>query len=147
MPLIEKHREEQSLGKLISIIHWQSRMYVESKLKPYNLGWGEFHVLRKLYEKRDMKQRDITDYLRITKATTSKVIHKLERDGYITRKKYRRDGRTYLVKPTRKAMKLKSRLERISREWNSILLEGFDESEKENIKHALSKMAENAKGE
>ena len=42
-------------------------------------------------------------------------------------------------------MKLKSRLERISTEWNSILLAGFTESEKENIKHALSKMAENAR--
>ena len=145
MLLREKHGGEQSLGKLISIIHWQSRIYVENKLKPYNLGWGEFHVLRKLYEKKEMKQNEITDCLRITKATTSKVIRKLEKDGYIIRKKDRKDARTYLIKPTRKAMKLKSRLERISTEWNSILLAGFTESEKENIKHALSKMAENAR--
>jgi len=145
MLLREKHGGEQSLGKLISIIHWQSRIYVENKLKPYNLGWGEFHVLRKLYEKKEMKQNEITDCLRITKATTSKVIRKLEKDGYIIRKKDRKDARTYLIKPTRKAMKLKSRLERISTEWNSILLAGFTELEKENIKHALSKMAENAR--
>ncbi|RLF46263.1 MAG: hypothetical protein DRN17_00850 [Thermoplasmata archaeon] len=145
MLLREKYGEGQSLGKLISIIHWQSRIYVENKLKPYNLGWGEFHVLRKLYEKKEMKQNEITDCLRITKATTSKVIRKLEKDGYIIRKKDRKDARTYLIKPTRKAMKLKSRLERISTEWNSILLAGFTESEKENIKHALSKMAENAR--
>jgi len=145
MPLREKHGGEQSLGKLISIIHWQSRIYVENKLKPYNLGWGEFHVLRKLYEKKEMKQNEITDCLRITKATTSKVIRKLEKDGYIIRKKDRKDARTYLIKPTRKAMKLKSRLKKISTEWNSILLAGFTESEKENIKHALSKMAENAR--
>ncbi|HHH78250.1 MAG TPA: MarR family transcriptional regulator [Thermoplasmatales archaeon] len=147
MPPIEKHGEEQSLGKLISIIHWQSRMYVESKLKPYNLGWGEFHVLRKLYGNRELRQNEITDRLKITKATTSKVIKKLEKDGYIVRKRDRTDNRTYVIKATRRAMKLKSRLERISREWNSILLEGFDESEKRSIEHALSKMAENAKGE
>jgi len=144
MPLTEKHGGEQSLGKIISIIHWRSRIYVENKLKPYNLGWGEFHVIRKLYEKKEMRQSEITDCLKITKATTSKIIKKLEEGEYIARKKDRKDSRTYLIKPTRKAMKLKSRLQKISREWNSVLLEGFTELERENIKHALLKMAENA---
>lgn len=144
MPGTGRDKNEQSLGKIFSIIHWQSRMYVENKLRKYDLGWGEFHVLRKLYEKKEMRQKEITDCLGITKATTSKVMKKLEEEGYIGRKRDRKDSRTYVIRPTRKAMKLKSPLGRISREWNGALLWGFTESEKENISHALSKMAENA---
>ncbi len=143
-----KNRDgEQSLGKIFSIIHWQSRIFVEKKLKKYGLGWGEFHVLRKLCNRKEMKQNEITDCLKITKATTSKVLHRLEEDGYITRRSDKNDRRTYVIRATRKAMKLKNVLQGISREWNDTLFSGgFEENEKANIIHALMKMAENAEG-
>ncbi len=144
MPLAEKQNGEQSLGKILSTIHWQSRIYVEKKLKPYDLGWGEFHVLMKLCDRKEMKQSEITECLRITKATTSKVIHRLEKDGYITRKRYKRDERTYIVRATRKAVKMKTSLRKISREWNGILLNGFEKNEGKEIRHALSKITKNA---
>jgi len=140
----EKGKKFESLGKIFSAIHWQSRIYMERKLKPYNLGWGEFHVLRKLYDNKEMRQNEITDCLKVTKSTTSKVMKKLEGEGYIVRRKDRMDNRTYVIRVTRKAMKLKTSLEKISREWNNILLEGFGDDDIPVIINALEKMAENA---
>ncbi|MGC9308910.1 MAG: MarR family winged helix-turn-helix transcriptional regulator, partial [Thermoplasmatota archaeon] len=74
-----------SLGKLFSILHWQTRIYVEHQLSSINLTWGEFHILMRLCHAGQMSQRDVTEQLHVSKATTSKMIQKLEADGYIQR--------------------------------------------------------------
>ncbi|MFO8132976.1 MAG: MarR family transcriptional regulator [Thermoplasmatota archaeon] len=133
-----------SLGKLFSILHWQTRIYVEQQLASTNLTWGEFHILMRLCHAGQMSQRDVTEQLHVSKATTSKMIQKLERDGYIQRKQDERDHRTYIVHTTGKAQRLHTRLKNISNRWNDILLNGLTRRQRDAIVTGLNQMIQQA---
>jgi len=133
-----------SLGKLFSVLHWQTRIFVEKQLAHTGLTWGEFHILMRLYARQQMTQSDITRQLRITKATTCKMVAKLENDGYVTRERCPRDGRTFSIRPTAKALEVRELLRSISHRWNALLLAPFSPEEQEALLQALSRLAERA---
>lgn len=133
-----------SLGKLFSILHWQTRIFVEKRLAHTGLTWGEFHILMRLYGQQRMTQRDITHQLRITKSTTCKMVAKLENDGYVVRERCPRDRRTFSIRPTSKALDMGERLRSISRQWNDLLLTPFSPEERETLLQRLSCLAQRA---
>ncbi len=133
-----------SLGKLFSILHWQSRIYVERQLASINLTWGEFHILMRLCHEGQMSQRDVTKQMHISKATTCKMIQKLERDGYIRREQDAKDHRTYVIHTTGKARCLHTRLKNISGRWNDILLDGLTQKQQKILVTGLTKMTRQA---
>jgi len=135
---------KQSIGKFFSIIHWQTRLYMEEKLRPYGLGGGKLHILIMLYHKDGLSQQEISRSLRIDKATVSREIRKLEKQGYVIRKKDLKDKRIYRVHLTEKARKIKSTVKKEARRWQRILLKDFTEKEKKSIMQMLEKIAQNA---
>jgi len=132
-----------SIGKLFSIIHWQTRLYIEEKLKPYGLGGEKLHILIILYHRDGLSQQEISKKLHIDKATASREIRKLERQGYIVRKKDPKDERIYRVYLTKKARKIKSIVKKEAHEWQSILLKHFTKEEQKFIIKAMEKIAQN----
>lgn len=133
-----------SLGRLFTILHWQTRIYVERKLASVNLSWGEFHILMRLCHAGEMNQRDITEQLHISKATTSKMLQKLEKDGYIRREKDTDDRRTYIIHTTQKARHLHTKLSDISSRWNEILLKELSGPEQKTVISGLNGMIQQA---
>jgi len=133
-----------SLGKLFSILHWQTRIYVEQQLASINLTWGEFHILMRLCHAGQMSQRDVTEQLHVSKATTSKMIQKLERDGYIKREQDTHDRRTYIIHTTSKAQRLHAKLKTISSTWNTILLQELPEQKQKTVITGLNTMIQQA---
>lgn len=133
-----------SLGKLFSILHWQTRIYVEHQLSSINLTWGEFHILMRLCHAGQMSQRDVTEQLHVSKATTSKMIQKLETDGYIKREPDKHDRRTYIIHTTDKAQRLHAKLKAISSTWNHILLDRLTRQEQDTFINGLNTMIQQA---
>jgi DNA-binding MarR family transcriptional regulator len=120
-------------------------MYFEKKLRSYNLSWAELHALIKITGREGpISQSDITKKLHITKGTTSKTLQKLENDGYITRKRDRKDKRIYRIHLTDKAMKLKPEIYKIRQKWKEKIFKEFKKEEKDLIFSLLHKMVENA---
>lgn len=133
-----------SLGKLFSILHWQTRIFVEHQLSSTNLTWGEFHILMRLCHAGQMSQPDVTRQLHISKATTSKMIRKLEQEGYIRREEDERDHRTYIIYTTPKARRLHAKLRDISSRWNHMLLDDLTREERGVIVAGLNAMVQQA---
>ncbi|MEA1993319.1 MAG: MarR family transcriptional regulator [Euryarchaeota archaeon] len=141
---MREKKKDPPILKLFSIIHWQTRIFIEKKLGPYDLSWGELHILIRLYKWGDgVTQKRLSQDLRISKATTSKMVRKLEEEGYIMRKKGTRDARCYRVYLTEKEKKLSPILKEIREEGEGILFEGFTEKEKESLIKDLNKIIEN----
>ena len=134
----------QSIGRLFSIIHWQTRIYIEEKLKPYEIKGGKIPILIILYHKDALSQQEISKKLRIDKATASREIRELEKQGYIIRKKDPKDKRIYRVYLTEKAKNIKSIVKKEARKWQSTLLKGFTKEERRSIMKILEKIAQNA---
>ena len=135
---------QESIGRLASIIFRCSQVYMNNELKKYNIGIGQIYFLKKLRDKDGMNQEHLAESLNFSKATSTRAIKKLELEGYIVRKKDNIDKRAYNVFITKKGKKLMNIFRNISSDWTDILLTGFTENEKELFINFLKKTIENA---
>lgn len=133
-----------SIGRYISIIHRYFRIYLDRELREYNIGSGQFHILKVLYDHDGISQDEIGKYLNQDKSTTAKNIKKLVKEGYIIRRVDRADRRAYKIYLAEKARRIKPKILKILRRWTDILSTGFKGEEKEEALNKLSKMTENA---
>lgn len=113
-------------------------------IESYNIGSGQYIFLIALYKKEGISQEQISEHLKVDKATTARAIKRLEKEGYIRRAIDENDKRAYKIYLTQKALNIKSELYGVIRKWENMLSSGLSESEKEIFLKMLKTMAENA---
>lgn len=134
----------KSIGKWISILHRQSQVYLNRKLKPYGLNYSEYIYLVNLQESDEVNQKHLSDLLIIDGAFTARALKSLENKGYIIREKSRSDKRSYKIKLTEKGIKIQPIILEALKSWTDIISEGMDEEEKDSIIQKLKAMSNNA---
>lgn len=137
-------KENDSLGKWISILYRYGQAFIGKKLDKFNIGRGQYIFLLSLYKKDGVSQEEISFHLKIDKATTAKALKKLEDEGYIRREQDDDDKRAYKVYLNKKAIEIKPFVLEAVSEWSNILSSGLTESEKADALRVFDKMAENA---
>jgi len=115
-----------------------------NKLKKYNLGIGQLHFLKKLYLKDGINQEYLAKSLNYSKATSTRAIQKLEKEGFITRRRDVNDKRACNIFLTDKGKSLEPEINKIISEWGTILLTGFDDDEQKKFIGFLKKTIDNA---
>jgi len=93
-------KKEESIGRMISIIHRIGQSHLGKKLKPYNIGAGQIEMLAGLLLKAGRSQDEVPSNFRCGKATAARAIQHLERHGYVERRQSVNDGRVkrYLLR-------------------------------------------------
>jgi len=137
-------KNNSSIGRYISILYRYFQMYLDRELKPYNIGSGQFPILKVLHHHDGISQEKIRNYLRTDKGTIAKSIKRLVTEGYIIRKIDQADKRAYKIYLTEKAYKIKPDIQKILKKWTDILSDGFTEEERTAVLKLLSKMTQNA---
>jgi len=117
---------------------------MHDQLQEYNLGSGQFHFLMMLYKKDGVNQKTLAETLNIDKATSTRAIKKLEKQGFVTRKRDINDHRNYNVFITEKAKKIKPKIREMLRNWTDILLKDISKEEEDQLFNLLEKIAQNA---
>lgn len=135
---------ESSIGRWISILYRYRQNYIGKKLEPYHIGSGQFFFLIVLSKKNGISQEELSDHLKIDKATTAKAIQKLEDEGYVDRIIDAKDKRAYQVYLTDKALKVIPIINEAVKDWERMITTGLSENESVIIEQILSKMAQNA---
>ena len=135
--------ENKSIGRLISILYRQSKVYFHRKLEPYGLGHGQMPVLMFIIHHKGSTQHDISDHFLLDKGSTSSLIKNLEKNGFIRREQHGEDRRSYKLYPTQKTERLLPEFHQIFQGWTEILLAGFNDDEKEQSFTLLNRMIEN----
>lgn len=138
------HTKPTSIGHRISILYRLGQCYLDTELKVYGFGSGQFMFLMTLLKKDGISQETLTSILNIDKGTTARALHKLERAGYVLRITDPEDKRANLVYVTPKATKLKPALLEITSKWTNGLLENCTDKERDQVFRLLSRLAENA---
>lgn len=138
-------QNEKSVGRYISILYRHAQVYISSRMKPYNIGSGQYSFLLVLYRNDGISQEELSDQLMIDKGTTARAIEKLEKAGYVVREKNPRDRRAYNVYITDKARELQPVLYEKMLSWTDILLEDLSLEEKDMLYVILRKMVNSAK--
>jgi DNA-binding MarR family transcriptional regulator len=129
--------------KLISIIYRANMSRLEQQLKSYGIGSGQFLFLLGLYCTEGINQDELSTFLGFDKATTARALTKLEKEGFIYRKRDESDRRSKKLYITNKAQSIKTEIQKLSKEWNEKLFEGFSKEEKDKTNDFLVRMVEN----
>jgi DNA-binding MarR family transcriptional regulator len=135
---------QESLGRLISCLYRYTHMYLSHELEQYNIGSGQFSFLMALYREDGVHQEDLAQSIKIDKATCTRAVKKLVKEGYITRKRDPEDKRAYRIFLTEKGKTMEPVLKHISETWKTILLTGFTEEEKGLVMDFLKRIVQNA---
>lgn len=136
--------QKYSINRWISILYRYGQSYISKQLETYNVGSGQYIFLIALYKKDGISQEEISDYLKIDKATTAKSIRRLEKEGYVKRDIDSKDKRAYKVYLTQKAFDIRPIIYNVLKKWSAVLSEGLTEDEKSITLNLLSRMAKNA---
>lgn len=134
------HTNHKSVGKYISILYRQAQSYIANQMKPYNIGGGQYMFLTILYERDGINQEELSNQLKMDKGTTARAIDKLEKAGYVIRKRNTEDRRVYNVFITDKARKIEPILYRTLISWTDILVGDLNQEERESLYMILEKM-------
>jgi DNA-binding MarR family transcriptional regulator len=97
-----------------------------------------------LYNHDGINQENLSEQLHIDKATVTRALNKLEKEGYITRKKDNFDRRSYLIFLTEKAKNLQPAIKTILKNWTIKVLNDISHDEQINLYNLLEKMKENS---
>ncbi len=136
--------ENPSVLKLYSNIHRKLIMHLRKKITPYGFSRGEFPFLVRLLKKGDgISQKEICRDVQISKSTTSKMINKLEAEGYLRMEKDPKDRRVKLIYLTDKKHDIDHIVREIEKEVDDILFKGFTREERDVFIGYLMRIQEN----
>jgi DNA-binding MarR family transcriptional regulator len=136
--------EKEPLIKWISIIYRYSLIYANKKLKDFDITGGELSFFIYIVDMEGITQEELSNHLKINKSTTAKAVKSLEKKGYVTKKIYDKDKRSYNLYPTKKAVELRKQMRKLAFSWNDILLCDMEKKDKQRVYELIVKMAENA---
>ena len=136
--------ERYFIAKWSSILYRYGQSYIGKQLETYGIGSGQFVFLIILFKNNGISQENMSERLKIDKATTAKSIRKLEDAGYVERIVDSEDKRAYKVFLTSKALDIKPFLQKVLTEWEKIITDGLSKDEKKPVSGLLEKMAGNA---
>lgn len=92
---------------------------------------------------RPIYQKDVEAEFSITRATTSKMLSLMERNGLIVRLPVAMDGRLKELRLTEKAQAFAQRVHRGGEEFDRIVTRGLTDEEQQVLLRALRKMQDN----
>ncbi len=150
MPLIHLRvrtlkSNENSIGRLISIIYRFGHSHISRKLENQNIGRGQHSILLTLFRNGGISQQEISDYLQLDKSSIAKWIKKLEDGGYIERSVDLIDKRINKVSLTQKGLDIIPMVKKAIENWEDIVLSDLSDNEKQVLEQVLIKMAEKRK--
>lgn len=134
--MYDKH---DSIGRMISILYRMGQTNMGKRLKPYNIGKGQFVFLAALLVKDGISQDELSGNFSCDKATATRAVQHLEKHGYVQRIQSVEDARFKIVFVTDKARKFEPLLLSFVKEWTETLLNGFNDDEKQLLLSLLKR--------
>ncbi|NMM63947.1 MarR family transcriptional regulator [Clostridium sp. P21] len=75
--------QDESFGRYISVIYRYLQILLNHRLKSYGIGSGQYIFLSAIYNNEGISQKELTNLIKIDRATTAKALKKLEKSGYV----------------------------------------------------------------
>jgi DNA-binding MarR family transcriptional regulator len=139
-----KWNETNMTGRWISQAYRSCQIFMDRKLRRFEIGSGQFIFLLALYNHDGVSQESLAKALNFNKGTTAVAMKQLEAQEYIVREIDSSDKRYHRVCITEKARAIESEFMEIVTNWTDILTNGFSEREKSAVADFLKRMSENA---
>lgn len=131
------------LGQYVSIFDRLMKMYYDRGLSGYEIGWGQQFYVEYLYDHPGASPQEMVEYIRVDKATLTKIIKKLTEIGYIQVFGDSRDRRVKHLYLTEKAVPAARQIKKIHAEFYADFSAGIAPEELSSTEQALERMADN----
>ena len=125
-----------------------SNKFITKRIKEEGLPILQYHALLFFIlpeDKSPLLFSEIVDRGKISKSSLSDIINKYENLGLVNKSISNEDKRNLYINLTDDGINVKSKLEDIKYEALAIMLDGFDENQKEAFKECVSKALINMK--
>ena len=132
-------KQSERIGAKIAYIFSHNHHYIENALESYNLKGPMFAFLLTLSHKDGCSQESLARYLMFSKATATRVITALEKEGHVYRERDENDRRIYRVFISDKGREVVPAINAALQEWNSILLSDLSDEEEQLFRKLLDK--------
>jgi DNA-binding MarR family transcriptional regulator len=135
-----------SIIRLLSEINQKAKKLIVQELKKNKIeGISTSHgdILSNLYVKGPLSLTSLSCLICREKNTTTVLIDKLERNGYLTRTVCNEDKRKTIIKLTEKGLSLKPAFNKISNQLIEVTYMDFTEEEKSQLMNLLSRVQQN----
>lgn len=116
---------------------------LERRIVRHGVSSGQWRSLRVLWEQDGITQRELSERVGATEATTVAMIRRLVRDGLVERRPDPLDARKVRVVLTPRARRLRARLMPYVEEVNEIALRGVSEADRATVRRVLAHMYRN----
>jgi len=134
------HDPREIFGPIVHI--YRSHMeYMAKELEAYRIGSGQYDFLMVLYHKDGISQENLARMLKVSKATSTRAIQNLEKEGYVYRQRDKDDLRAYKVYLTEKGKEMRGVIFEKLVSFIDILFSDFTPEEKEIFRLLTRKAA------
>jgi DNA-binding MarR family transcriptional regulator len=133
----------QSLGYQVRATHRAFARLLQRQLAPHGLNNGFWYVLRVLWEKEGLTQRELADEVNLRESSMMLMLKAMEREGLVKRTRDRTDKRRIRTHLTAKSRKLKSRMLPNASAINEIAAKGVTKRERAIVLYVLRRMRSN----
>lgn len=110
-------------------------------LSDYKITPEQWQVMITLWHTgKPLNQSEIVQMLMKDKHTVSRIIKRLERDGWIKKKTDQKDGRITMIQPTKKGMSFKDEVQNKLKSHFNVILKDFPGEEINSLLKSLKKL-------
>lgn len=137
-----KPSEEMTVGQLLAQVCRMSGHRLRGHMEKIGLHRGQGFALIHLWHNDGMSQRDLARSMHISPASVTNMLQRMERDGWIERKRDEADQRVVRVYLTAKAKATRIQAKRVFREMEDELGSVYTAEEQSALKRLLTKLYE-----
>ena len=132
-----------NIGRYVSIFDRLMKMYYDRELSDFDIGWGQQFYVEYLYDHPGASPQEMTDFIRVDKATLTKTMKKLKDVGYIQVIGDEKDRRVKHLYLTQKAMPAAKQIKKIHASFYETFTAGISPEELFETEKILCQMADN----
>ena len=132
-----------NLGRCISIFDRLMKMYYDHGLSAFEIGWGQQFYVEYLYDHPGASPQEMVEYIRVDKATLTKIIKKLSEVDYIRVIGDENDRRVKHLYLTEKAIPAAKQIKKVHADFYDTLSAGIAPAELAAVEQTLQQMVDN----
>jgi len=138
-----KPAEEVTVGQLLAQVCRMSGHRLRGHMEKIGLHRGQGFALIHLWHNDGMSQSDLARSMHISPASVTNMLQRMERDGWIERKRDEADQRVVRVYLTAKAQETRIEAKRVFQEMEDALNSVYTVEEQSMLKRLLTKLHDN----
>ena len=138
----QETNREMTVGQLLAQVCRMSGHRLRRHMEKIGLHRGQGFALIHLWHNDGMPQRDLARSMHISPASVTNMLQRMERDGWIERKRDKADQRVVRVFAADKSKKLRVEAKRVFREMEDELSSIYTEEEQSTLKQLLTRLYE-----